>query len=119
VSYGRSTHTSRIRAPLAGIGIALLGALLLWASPSVGVPDVVQIPRGEPTPGAPAQPATFSHWEHGRFRCFSCHPGLFSQARAAFTHADMNQGRFCGACHDGRTARAPSAYRCEICHASR
>ena len=37
----------------------------------------------------------------------------------SFTHADMNQGRFCGHCHGGGEAPAIPTYRCERCHVAR
>ena len=44
---------------------------------------------------------------------------IFPQALAAFTHADMNQGKFCGACHGTGEAPAVHSYKCERCHVGR
>lgn len=102
------------------LGMAV--AALLLALPLVGlaVPDTVRIPKAkEHPPGTPQAAALFSHWEHGSQRCYSCHPDIFPQAPLAFTHADMNQGRFCGRCHGGGEAPAVHSYRCERCHVER
>jgi c(7)-type cytochrome triheme protein len=95
-----------------------LGAVLL-ALPVLGwaVPDAVRIPKARPhPPGTPQAAARFSHWEHGSQRCYACHPGIFPQGPEAFTHADMNQGRYCARCHGGGEAPAVYSYRCERCH---
>lgn len=98
-----------------------LGALLL-ALPLVGlaVPDTVRIPKVKDHPaGTPQAAALFSHWEHGSQRCYACHPETFPQAPLGFTHADMNEKRFCGRCHGGGEAPPVHAYRCERCHVER
>jgi c(7)-type cytochrome triheme protein len=100
------------------LGLFALGVSLL-AVPLVGlaVPDTVRIPKAkEHPPGTPQAAALFSHWEHGSQRCYACHPDVFPQARISFTHADMNQGRFCGRCHDGGAAPTVYSYPCERCH---
>lgn len=84
------------------------------------LPDRIRIPKAkEHPPGAPQDSALFSHWRHGVYRCYSCHPDVFPQSVLGFTHADMNAGRFCGRCHDGREAKAVTAHRCETCHVPR
>jgi c(7)-type cytochrome triheme protein len=94
-------------------GATLASALLAW-----GMPARVRIPRAaEHRPFAPAAQALFSHPAHEPLRCFQCHPNLFPQAPLAFTHAEMDRGRFCGACHDGQRATAMIKLTCETCHA--
>jgi c(7)-type cytochrome triheme protein len=79
-------------------------------------PGVLRIPRREPG-AAPTPPtALFSHRVHGSFGCYGCHPSVFPQAPVAFTHEDMRQGRFCGHCHDDRTAFAIQGAACGRCH---
>jgi c(7)-type cytochrome triheme protein len=100
----------------------LLVALGLAAFPlaGLGLPDRVRIPIAKPHPaGAPQAAALFSHWSHSQYRCFACHPSTFPQVPVGFTHADMNEGRFCARCHAGKTAPAVSQYRCEACHVAR
>jgi c(7)-type cytochrome triheme protein len=103
------------------IGRALVGLLfVLVATVAVALPATVRIPRAkDPRPGAPAANALFSHRSHEPLLCYQCHPGIFPQALVPFTHADMDRGRFCGACHDGRRADAIAAFRCESCHVPR
>lgn len=93
-------------------------AALLLATPvlAAAFPSALRIPRreGKGTPALPA--ALFSHRTHGSFGCFACHPGTFPQAPLAFTHQDMNQGRYCGRCHDGLVAFAIAGRACAGCH---
>jgi c(7)-type cytochrome triheme protein len=105
------------------VGVLSVAALLSIAVPVVvlAVPDTVRIPKTRPhPPGTPQDEALFSHWSHGQQRCYSCHPSLFPQAPLAFAHADMNRGKFCGACHRaGGQAPAVQSYTCDRCHVPR
>jgi c(7)-type cytochrome triheme protein len=99
------------------LAVAVQAAL---APGGAAVPDIVRVPRARPHPrGTPPENASFSHWRHGAYRCFACHPAIFPQAPEAFTHADMSLGRYCGRCHDGAESRAVRDYRCEACHVAR
>lgn len=82
---------------------------------AVAVPDVVRIPHRDAA--TPMPNARFSHREHAQYQCYSCHPSVFPQMREAFTHADMNEGRFCARCHNGGAAPEVKSYACEVCHA--
>jgi c(7)-type cytochrome triheme protein len=103
------------------IGIALASAFAIGMSwPTTAMPDAVRIPIVTPTPGrTPAAAALFRHGTHGQFSCMGCHPSIFPRERVGFTHADMQAGRFCGACHDGRGAFAIADAACEECHAGK
>lgn len=95
--------------------VALIGGPAL----ALGVPDKVRIKIAkEHGAGDPTDAALFSHWEHDAYTCASCHPSTFPQRRMGFTHDDMNQGKFCGSCHDGRIAFSPKdkGVDCETCH---
>ena len=93
-------------------------ALVALPLASLAIPATVRIPRHKDArPFAPPARALFSHRGHEPLRCFQCHPGLFPQSLQAFTHADMDQGRYCGGCHDGAKAPAVNSYSCEACHA--
>ena len=62
-------------------------------------------------------PVTFSHTFHtGMYPCEKCHPKLFAMKKTAgkMTMDAINNGRECGACHDGTTATA--ATECAKCH---
>jgi len=96
-----------------------IGALLGAPVVALGVPDVVRIPMVEPRkPGDPPDAARFSHWSHDEFSCVTCHPSLFPTTRYGFTHKEMDQGLFCGSCHDGSNAWSPRdrGVTCETCH---
>jgi c(7)-type cytochrome triheme protein len=99
--------------------VLLFGAFLL-ASAALAVPAVVTIPIVQPHGSAdPQEPGVFSHWQHDQYQCVACHPGVFPRARMGFTHDQMDEGRFCGACHDGRTAPpvSGSQAKCKsLCH---
>jgi c(7)-type cytochrome triheme protein len=64
----------------------------------------------------------FAHGTHvdpARPACTVCHPREFrilkaSPRRAPVTHAEMDKGRYCGACHDGKKAFALDD--CAACH---
>jgi c(7)-type cytochrome triheme protein len=99
--------------------VAAAFAFASWAAPAWTAPDAVRIPmKAERDKGDPPDAALFSHWEHNRFYCYSCHPSVFPQRRLAFTHDDMDEGRFCGTCHDGKRAFSPDDddIECETCH---
>lgn len=103
---------------LAAGGIVVALAVLAPVFVALAIPARVRIPRSaQHRPFAPAARAVFSHAAHEPLRCFQCHPTLFPQAPAPFTHAEMDRGRFCGGCHDGQRATAVSRFSCEACHA--
>jgi c(7)-type cytochrome triheme protein len=98
---------------LAGAAVALASAVALGA---VLFPAVLRIPRKHPHGPAVPPLALFSHRSHESFGCYACHPSLFPQALVGFTHAEMQQGRFCGRCHDGGSAFAIQGAPCARCH---
>ena len=59
------------------------------------------------------------HADHG-IKCADCHQsGLFKMKNGAdaITMKDINEGKFCGACHDGTKAfSAKDAANCAKCH---
>ncbi|MFO7567108.1 MAG: cytochrome c3 family protein [Enhygromyxa sp.] len=97
--------------------LLVAGALSLVWRPALSMPDAVRIPIVEPRPdGARPDAALFRHGRHDQFSCAACHPGLFPKWRAGFTHRDMNEGRFCGACHDGTAGFDLREADCKSCH---
>lgn len=66
------------------------------------------------------EPVVFKHWKHQRgYRCYTCHPGLFSMwEQKLFNHGDMDKGKFCGACHNGKVAfkADDDDSECKVCH---
>lgn len=64
--------------------------------------------------------ARFSHVEHLKlFKCNECHSDLFIGGVRSIRYSmpQMEQGKSCGACHDGKTAFGVTA-NCEKCHQS-
>lgn len=66
-------------------------------------------------------PVVFPHWSHrARYTCRVCHLELeFSMRRgdSGITRAEYLAGRYCGTCHDGKTAfSAKEEGSCKKCH---
>jgi c(7)-type cytochrome triheme protein len=97
-------------------GLAILLLVSVAAAP-IRLPDVVYDTSSD-APG----PVRFDHTTHsGRVqnKCVSCHPQTFRIVRPTrrTSHAEMDAGRSCGACHDGKRAfGVQDAERCETCH---
>lgn len=52
-------------------------------------------------------------------KCNNCHPSIFQMKKGStkITMADINAGKFCGACHNGTKAfKAGDAANCAKCH---
>lgn len=102
------------------LGIVIAGLLLpLVIANALGTPDVIRIPMLKPRDqGDPKSAARFAHSEHNRYYCYACHPGIFPQRRKGFTHDDMDAGKYCGTCHDGKGAVAVDdpEVACTTCH---
>ncbi|MGE5248487.1 MAG: c(7)-type cytochrome triheme domain-containing protein [Verrucomicrobiota bacterium] len=66
------------------------------------------------------KPVTFSHWSHRRkYTCQVCHSELefgWKTNVTPITEENNLAGRYCGACHDGRTAFAHDKASCAKCH---
>jgi c(7)-type cytochrome triheme protein len=61
---------------------------------------------------------TFSHAMHtGIYTCKDCHTSLFatSRSRGVVSMKEMERGKSCGACHDGKTAFSVAG-KCDSCH---
>jgi len=64
-----------------------------------------------------SMPSKFNHESHSKmFGCKECHPKTFVMKAGAahITMKDINEGKFCGACHNGKAASPASD--CEKCH---
>lgn len=61
-------------------------------------------------------PAKFNHESHAKLGCRECHQGVFPMKKglSRMTMDAMYQGRYCGACHNGKKA-FPSS-ECARCH---
>jgi c(7)-type cytochrome triheme protein len=63
--------------------------------------------------------ARFPHWVHRiRYRCTTCHMEIFEPKAGVteITMVDIEEGRYCGQCHDGQTAFATTITNCGRCH---
>jgi len=79
--------------------------------------DIVFKPKDAPGRGVAA--TVFPHWVHRiRYKCYACHPALFEMKAGAnpITMDAMSAGKFCGACHDGKTAWGIGFDTCNRCH---
>jgi len=103
--------------------VPLLGLLAAVALEPEGLsaammPDAVRIPVIKEHPGdIPPDAALFRHGTHATFVCAVCHPATFPAYPLGFTHKEMNEGRFCATCHDGKASTAIAEMTCEACHA--
>ncbi len=98
--------------------IAVGGVVLGQNLPKL--PDALVLRQSGDSPGK----VTFLHASHmgDRPDCTRCHPKLFSIARQGaatgpsqkITHASMEKGRQCGACHNGKAAFGFDD--CTACH---
>jgi len=86
------------------------------------LPAEVTLPRAADSPG----PVVFSHQTHtavqAKVDCTACHPKLApivrtkTTRRDPITHATMEKGLSCGACHNGKAAHGFED--CSSCHRS-
>ena len=90
----------------------------------LSIGNALAVPAGKVEfAGGPMGKVTFDakiHAEKG-FKCADCHtsPKLFEMKKGKdkLTMAAMNEGQFCGACHDGKKAFSVKASdACVKCH---
>ena len=87
-----------------------------------GLSSVLAVPPGmDITWEHPMGAVTFSgqtHMEKGN-QCMDCHQDTFEQKKGAakMTMAGMNEGKWCGKCHNGDTAfSTKDPQSCTTCH---
>jgi c(7)-type cytochrome triheme protein len=104
--------------------LLLLAMVLCAGAASAGdlpnLPGAKKLPQSSDSPGV----VTFNHDMHvdtAKPSCLSCHAGRFSilgksaeKPAKAITHADMEKGESCGACHG---KQAFNFEDCTMCHA--
>ena len=107
---------------IVAVALALLASL--WgvsvAAQSMSrLPGELTLSQSADSPGKVA----FRHETHvdaDKPSCTTCHPREFrilkasEGTRPAVTHAEMEKGRYCGTCHDGKKAFAMDD--CTSCH---
>jgi c(7)-type cytochrome triheme protein len=95
------------------VGIFLIFLLASFALARVGGGDIVFTPKK-------GKAVTFSHDFHVKdlgLNCQKCHPSLYitKEKDKPVTMAEMNQGKSCGACHNGKDAYSTKG-NCSKCH---
>jgi c(7)-type cytochrome triheme protein len=101
--------------------VLLLAGLMLAGGDAVygAQGDLVFEREGKAEGSGAFPPSVFPHWVHRtRYRCYVCHPAPFTmqQGANAITMDSIQQGQFCGACHNGKTAFAADFENCARCH---
>ncbi len=85
---------------------------------AIKIPADFTIEGAKDSPG----PVTYSHEKHKeKFpKCNACHTKVFKMKKGKsgpLTMAAMNEGKFCGACHDGKQAfSVKDEASCNKCH---
>ena len=96
--------------------LALLAPILLLSN---GLADLGDIPFTRKATSGDTPTAVFPHAVHrAQFKCYVCHDALFRMQSGAnrVTMDAISQGKFCGACHDGKTAFPVAFETCGRCH---
>lgn len=108
---------------IGGFGLVVVAAAAL-ALAAQAAAQPIHLPRDLVYAKAPGSPGkvVFSHNSHVAFtdKCTACHVKLFPILRPTrqVTHAVMEAGESCGACHNGQMAFGPSdPATCTRCHA--
>jgi len=86
-------------------------------------PNLLAVPVGKTVTweGAGQGQVVFEGNEHAEkgLKCSACHPALFQMKKgpAKITLADHVNGKYCGACHNGKTAfGTDDPKKCNECH---
>lgn len=106
--------------------LVIVGGASLLASPVEAPRTPLRLPADrvfKHSPEAPA-PVVFRHATHvvlEKWKCLTCHPQVFKLLSRELrpTHAEMDAGRQCGLCHNGRRAFATNGEACATCHSER
>lgn len=82
--------------------------------------DFGTIPFKRKIPGADEiPPAEFPHWVHRmNFKCYVCHDAIFQMKEGAddVSMDEIREGKYCGVCHNGKTAFQVTFETCPRCH---
>jgi c(7)-type cytochrome triheme protein len=104
----------------------LMALLVGFASGALATgQDLPRLPQEKVLAQSPDSPGkvTFLHASHvgSKPDCTQCHPKLFSIAKSStpapserITHAKMEKGKMCGACHNGKVSFGFDD--CTTCH---
>jgi c(7)-type cytochrome triheme protein len=98
----------------------IAAGLLLALSVLSATAEYGDIPFTRRTKGMDEIPAAiFPHYVHRiQFRCYVCHDSIFEMKAGAnpITMDAIQAGKFCGRCHDGKTAFQATFDTCPRCH---
>ena len=97
--------------------MAFTTALLAVCSTAAEVGDIEFKRKSQEIGDYP--PATFPHWVHRmRYRCYVCHDDIFQMKAGSnsITMEAIEQGKFCGTCHNGKIAFGVVFEACPRCH---
>lgn len=104
------------------LGMALLTAAMTYAAADGDLRDygTIVFQRKVQGPGSSEfPPAKFPHWIHRmNFKCYVCHDAIFQMKAGAddIKMDDVREGKFCGVCHNGKTAFEVKFETCPRCH---
>jgi len=102
--------------------LSVIGLLLTaLVSAAIAAPGDFALSRKAASAGSEQFPvAAFPHTLHRvLFKCYVCHDSIFKMkvGADAMTMDAMDNGKFCGACHDGKTSFDASSFdNCQRCH---
>lgn len=97
--------------------IAVLAAVLPLRYSSAELGDIVFVRKEAGTEDVP--PAIFPHFLHRmQFKCHVCHDAIVVMKAGAnpITMDAIQDGKYCGACHNGKTAFQSTFEACPRCH---
>ncbi len=104
--------------PRLTLALFLGGAVLLL--PAASAADYGDITFVRKAPGMEdLPPAVFPHWVHRmQYKCPACHDDLFKMKTGAslVTMDELQAGKWCGVCHNGKAAFISDLNSCLRCH---
>lgn len=111
-----------MRFPARLVSGLFLASLLVTSALAVEGDIVFKRKDGEGGISPAVSPAVFPHWVHRiRYKCYACHPAVFEMKAGAnaITMDAIQEGKFCGACHNGKIAWEVGFETCNRCHVER
>ena len=100
-----------------GLSFVLLAALLPLCNVEAELGDIAFTRKAAGTEDIP--PAIFPHFLHRmQFKCYVCHDAIFPMkaGETSISMDEIREGKYCGACHNGRTAFQATFEACPRCH---
>ncbi len=102
---------------LIAVAVVVVVALFVISVVAFAVPSGKELEF----PGGAMGKVIFSGTVHAKagLKCADCHPGIFKMKKGGdvITMKEINEGKFCGACHNGTKAfSAKDAANCSKCH---